>query len=268
VIVPKAPILFNLFGRAVSPSFFDELHRRLGLKAKGIYTLSVVVWLIIWQRLADRGTLARAVQQVVQGILGDALPQDKRVRERKVSSCTGGLSRARKRLPRTVVETVCDEIFTKLMAVEVSFGLLDRLFLLDGSSMRLAHTSALVSVYPPGSNASGAAHWPVLRILVAHHLSSGLAARPCWGPMYGKQAVGEQALTKQILDRLPEGAALMGDINFGVFSVVWDAQASKHPVLFRMQESRARRLARPSQDVAHFVRDKPVNIDPDAIRTR
>src|SRR5580704_8090341 len=51
------------------------------------------------QRLDGRGTLAMAVQQVVQGVLGDALPQEKRVREGRVSSNTGGLSRARQRLP-------------------------------------------------------------------------------------------------------------------------------------------------------------------------
>jgi hypothetical protein len=243
VTLPKAPILFDLFGRAVGPQWFDQMRQRLGLPARGIYSLSVVVWLMMWQRLDSRGTLAMAVQQVVQGMLGDALPQEKRVRQRRVSSNTGGLSRARKRLPLTIVETVCDEIFTKLTAAELSVGLLSRLFLLDGSSMRLPHTPALVAAYPLGHNLHGEAHWPVIRILMAHHLASGLAARPCWGPMHGEQAVSEQALAKQILERLPVGGAVMGDINFGVFSVAWDAQASHHPVLLRIQEARARKIA-------------------------
>ena len=240
---PKAPILFNLFGRAVGPEWFDQMRQRLGLEARGIYSLSVVVWLMMWQRLDGCGTLATAVQQVVQGVLGDALPQEKRVRERRVSSNTGALSRARKRLPLPIVNAVCDTIFTKLTAAHLSFGLLARLFLLDGSSMRLAHTPALVAAYQPGSNPHGEAHWPVIRILMAHHLPSGLAARPCWGPMYGEQAVSEQALVKQILERLPEDGVVMGDINFGVFSVAWDAQASHHPVLLRVQEARAQKIA-------------------------
>jgi hypothetical protein len=70
-----------------------------------------------------------------------------------------------------------------------------------------------------------------------------LAARPCWGPMYGEQAVSEQALAKQILQRLPKDGVVMGDINFGVFSVAWDAQESHHPALLRLQEARARRIA-------------------------
>ena len=241
--VPKAPILFDLFGSTLTAQWFEQLRQRLGLSARGIYSLSVVVWLMMWQRLDSRGTLVIAVQQVVQGVLGDALPQEKRVRERRVSSNTGGLSRARQRLPLTIVETVCDEIFTKLTAAELCLGLRSRLFLLDGSSMRLPHTPSLVAAYPPGNNKHGEAHWPVIRILAAHHLASGLATRPCWGPMYGNQAVSEQGLTEPILGRLPAGSALMADRNFAVFSVAWAAQQHQRGVLMRITEVRALKIA-------------------------
>ena len=108
---PKPSILFDLFGKAVPPQFFDQLQERLGWPVRGIYSLAVVVWLMMWQRLDGRGTLAVAVQQVVQGALGDLLPPEKRVREQRVSSNTGALSRARKRLPLEVVEAVCDQVF-------------------------------------------------------------------------------------------------------------------------------------------------------------
>ena len=128
-------------------------------------------------------------------------------------------------------------------SAEASGGLLSRLFLVDGSSLRLPHTTALKKVYPPGSNQHGEAHWPVIRVLVAHHLSSGLAVRPCWGPMYGTEAVSEQGLTAQIMERLPAGAALMADRNFAVFSVAWAAQQHDYCVLFRITEERARKIA-------------------------
>src|SRR3989441_12882506 len=79
VPLPNAPILFDLFGKVVPPQFFDELRERLGLQAQGIYTLAVVVWLMMWQRLDGRGTLAMAVQQVVQGGLGGS--EERRVGE-------------------------------------------------------------------------------------------------------------------------------------------------------------------------------------------
>lgn len=241
---PNTPVLFDLFGKAVSREFFDQLRKRLDLPDRGIYSLAVVVWLMMWQRLDGRGSLADAVQQLLQGSLGDLVPPEKRVVERRVSSNTGALSRARKRLPPEAAEAVCDQIFTNLMEpAQAGGGLLRRLFLIDGSSLRLPHTAALTKAYPPGSNQHGEAHWPVIRILMAHHLGSGLAVRPCWGPMYGDEAVSEQGLTEQILERLPTEAVLMADRNFAVFSVAWAAQQHNYGVLFRITEERARKIA-------------------------
>lgn len=235
--------LLNLFCKAVPPQFFDQLQERLGLRSRGIYTLTVVVWLMMWQRLDGRGTLAAAVQQVVQGALGTLLPAEKRVLEGRVSSNTGALSRARERLLVEAVEAVCDAIFGTLTQSYEAVAPVHNLFLLDGSSMRLPHTASLVAAYPPGSNQHGEAHWPVIRLLTAHHLGSGLAARPVWGPMYGDHAVSEQGLAEQIMERLPPGAALMADRNFAVFSVAWAAQEKGYRVLLRMTEARARKIA-------------------------
>ena len=61
---PNTPVLFDLFGKAVSPEFFDQLRERLKLSDQGIYSLAGVVWLMMWQRLDGRGSLADAVQQI------------------------------------------------------------------------------------------------------------------------------------------------------------------------------------------------------------
>ena len=204
---------------------------------------------MMWQRLDSRGSLATAVQQVVQGALGDLVPPEKRVVEQRVSSNTGALSRAQIRLPLEAAEAVCDEIFTKLMeSTKQDGGLRSRLFLVDGSTMRLEHTAELKKAYPLGRNQHGEAHWPVIRVLVAHHLSSGLAVRPCWGPMHGNEAVAavsEQGLTEQMLVRLPPDSVPMADRNFAVFSVAWAAQQDNKKVLFRITEVRARKIAGP-----------------------
>jgi hypothetical protein len=80
-------------------------------------------------------------------------------------------------------------------------------------------------------------------MLVAHEVRTGLALRPQWGPVNGSEAVSEQGLLEKLIDRLPAAAVVIGDANFGVFSVAWIAQQRSHPVLLRMTESRARRLA-------------------------
>src|SRR5450759_2279839 len=59
-----------------------------------------------------------------------------------------------------------------------------------------------------------------------------------WRPMYGPKAVSEQSLTEQILDRIPHHSVLMGDINFGVFTVAFATTQRGHDVLVRLQPSR------------------------------
>jgi putative transposase len=82
-----------------------------------------------------------------------------------------------------------------------------------------------------------------MRMLVAHDLYTGLAMRPVWGPVRGAQAVSEQGLLECAISRLPERSVLCGDANFGVFSVAHVAAEHNHPVVLRLTEVRARRLA-------------------------
>ena len=174
----------------------------------------------------------------------------KRVRDwlqrgRSLSSHTGAYNQARQSLPLSVVQQSCDRIFEKLVeqCQEPGAGLAPRVFLVDGTSMRAAHSPELCRLYPPGSNQHGEGHWPVLRLLVAHDLGAGLAMRPEWGPMYGAGAVSEQALLERAIDRLPNGSTVIADANFGVFSVAHIAAQRQHPVIVRLTAERARRLA-------------------------
>jgi hypothetical protein len=143
------------------------------------------------------------------------------------------------------VEKSCDRIFEQLVTRmdQTASEQTPRAFLLDGSSMRLPHSTELCKLYPPGSNQHGEAHWPLLRIVVAHDLHTGLALRPKWGAMHGDDAVSEQELLERAIDRLPSGSTVVGDANFGVFSVAWAATQRQYPVLLRLTADRARRLA-------------------------
>ena len=119
-----------------------------------------------------------------------------------------------------------------------------RIFFIDGTSVRTAHSKPLTDKYPPASNQHGESHWPTTRMLVGHDLETGLALRPEWGAMYGSEAVSEQKLFERILIRLPYGAVVLGDINFGVFTVAYAATQELHPVLLRMSPARARSLVK------------------------
>ena len=113
---------------------------------------------------------------------------------------------------------------------------------IDGSSSQLAHTPELVDAFPPGHNQHGENHWPILKIVVYHDVSSGLAWQPSWGPMYGAQAVSEQSLAREALERLPANAVIIADGNFGIFSFTHAVQRSGRDVIVRLTKERALRI--------------------------
>jgi len=94
-----------------------------------------------------------------------------------------------------------------------------------------------------GQEPAAASHWPVLRIVVLHDVVTGLAEQPCWGPMYGPQAVSEQALAERAMNALPPGGVLIADRNFGIFAIAHAAHQKGQDVVVRMTGERAKHLA-------------------------
>ena len=98
---------------------------------------------------------------------------------------------------------------------------------------------------------------------MAHDLQTGLAMRPEWGAMHGDQAVSEQALLERAIHRLPPEAVVIGDANFGVFSVAYATVQRNHPVVLRLTAERARRLAGEAlrHGIDRVVEWKPSNFE-------
>ena len=209
------------------------------------------MWLLVVQRLHGGAPLETAVTQLLDGLPASFWPRPcKRLRDwqeqgKPLSSHTGAYHQARQALSLSVVQQSCDRIFEELAAQTAGThpSLATPAFVLDGSSMRMAHSAPMTERFPPGENQYGDNHFPVIRILVAHDLRTGLAMRPEWGPMNGPDAVSEQSLLEKAVGRLPAGSTVIGDSNFGVFSVAYAIQQSGHPVLLRLTSARAKRLA-------------------------
>jgi hypothetical protein len=241
---PPATLLC-LFERIAPPAWFEDLIPKTGPGSRrGIYSLAVVIWLMIVQRLHTKGTLSSALQQLLQNQPGNLLRPCKRVLDRRISPHPGAYCQARLKMPTLVVNQVFDHILTQLQAELPSCPAGGRhpVFLLDGSSLEMEHTEELAATYPPAENQFGRAHWPILRIAVMHNLANGLALRPSWGPMYGPHAVSEQSLAEELMDRLPQGAVLVGDRNFGVFSIAYAAAQKNLGVVLRLTEDRFRKI--------------------------
>ena len=235
---------FQRYREAVDPRRVAQmLLGRSEFSREGPLSAWVVIWLMIFQRLDTLGTLSVAVRELLCG------PTRQWVRWRsgeagpELSASTSANSQARSRLPLEVAEKVSDMIFESLVEKPTVLpGLQQPLFLLDGSTLLLAHSENLAAAYPPPRNQHGASHWSAVRVLVAHEVVSGLAMRPCWGPMSGPQAVSEQGLAKEMVRRLPAGSVGLGDRNFGVFSVAYHFHQQQHACLLRLTAVRAQKV--------------------------
>ena len=217
----------------------------MGVRVRnGIYSARLVIWMMISQRRQARGTLASSVGQLGQGRFDPLLSQCKRAREKKIGLSTGGYCQARQHLPKLLLSRRMDELVERLRSrlLESESPLPHRVYLLDGSSLQLEHEPELVPAFPPASNPHGKSHWPVVRIVVLHDLETGLAERPCWGPLNGAKAVREQALAERARQPLPNGPGIVGDRNFGIFSTAYGAQQRGLGVVLRWTAVRAKSL--------------------------
>lgn len=201
---------------------------------------------MIMQRLSGNGgTLAAVVSELVNGNGWDALEPCKRVREHSISISTGGFSQARMQVPVEAARRVSRQTFNQLyMVLRKEDDLRHRLFLLDGSSIELAHTKEIKKEYGLAKNQHGESHWPVMRVVVMHHVATGLALPPEYGAMYGAHATGEQKLGEKLMAALPPSAVLIADRNFGIFSVIWQAVQLRHDVVIRLTRLRAEKIYR------------------------
>jgi hypothetical protein len=123
-------------------------------------------------------------------------------------------------------------------------GLKRPIFVVDGTSLQLPHERELVKAYPPGSNQHGENHWPVMKVVVFHDAVSGLALEPSQGPMYGPEAVSEQELAEQGLERLPADGVVLADGNFGIFAFAHSVVESGRQLVVRLTKERALRILR------------------------
>ena len=225
----------------------------------------VVIWLMIFQRLDPKGTLAVTVREMLLGPTRVFLREADGGEQKELSANSSAYSQARSKLPLEVAEKVSDLIFESAWAEPKTLAGLDKpLFLLDGSAILLQHTPGLEAAYPPQRNQHGVSHWPVLRVLVAHDVVTGLAMRPSYGPVNGEGALSEQALAKDILSRLPAGSVAMGDRNFGVFSMAYYSQRHDHACLLRLTEARATKVnggCKPAAGTDRAVRWVPTRHD-------
>ena len=223
--------IFALYRRVIASPVVDSLSRQCQPKRRNrVYTTATLFWLMISQRLQPPGTLAQTVARVRRRHLGRLLR-----RVKKISRRTGAYCRARLRAPLAMIQALSSyltmQLHERLTHEDPRFPA--GIFLIDGTTLTLACQGELEKKYPPGKNQHGVSHWPLLRMVVLHDARTGLALAPAWGP----RTVSEQALAERVLDQLRSGALLLGDRNFGVFSIAYGVGQRQGSMILRLDGS-------------------------------
>lgn len=231
---------FELLRNLVDWSAAD---REFSVRGNSVYTTSVVLWMLVSQRMNPEGSLESAVKRLIE-TQPDFLPRNKRVTEGTLSEGSGSYSRARSRLPRRAAEWFARRVSQSL--IEATAPSFDgrRVYLLDGTTLTLAPEPALRREFPPASNQHGVGVWPLALLVVVHELASGAALLPAVGAKCGPHAVSETALVRDLFAQLPDDGIVMADAGFGIFAVAREAQLLKRDFTFRLTDSRFQALRR------------------------
>ncbi len=223
-----------------------------------LFTPLIVVWCMLYQRLQADHSLDMVVSEVAGGMV-DGLDQGKRapVAERLRSQSTAAYSKARKRMPLSVLQQVVRRLAQagqeQVRSEHHWHG--HEVLLLDGSTLAMRPYGDLVAHYGLQRNQHGISYWVVMRLVVAFCLPSGGLLWAEEGPC----TESEQSLAKKVLAHSAHSSVWVADRNFGVFSVAQAARYYGQQVLLRLKRDRARGLAK---RILHPNDDLPVQWTP------
>ena len=206
------------------------------MRGNAVFTSSVVLWMLVYQRLKPDASLEAAVKHLLE-TRPSYLPNNKRLTENTLSLATGSYSRARSRLPLEVVKWFANEVSNGIVACTEPSLDDRRYFLVDGTTIALAPEKELQIAFPPSSNQHGEGTWPIALLTVFHELASGCALLPEVGAMYGEKAVSETELCRRGIEKLPENSVVMGDAGFGIFGVAYQSKRLGHDFFLRMKKA-------------------------------
>jgi hypothetical protein len=216
---------------------FEELDVKYPLAANGIYTSTLVAWMLVYQRISTDSSLEAAVKKMIEAKPAFLRP-NKRIAEGRLSSGTGAYSRARTRMPLEAARWLAQGVSQSLIDASPPTYRGRRFFIVDGTTITLAPEEELQRQFPPASNQLGEGVWPKPLLVVCHEVASGAALIPEIGAMYGANAVSETALVRRCFEQLPPDGIAMTDSGFGIFHVAYQARQTGHSFLCRMTKAR------------------------------
>jgi hypothetical protein len=225
-----------------------------------VYKTSVVLWLMLFQRLNPKASLRDAVLHFVETAPAE-LKSNKRLREGTLSTKDSSYSDARHRLTLEAARWFEERVSSSIISsTPPSFGE-QRVFLIDGTTFTLAPVAELQEKYPPASNQHGQGVWPIANVVLAHELSSGAGLPPEIGAMYGPDAISETKLAQSLIKRLTPRSIVMADAGFGIFSTAYHAKQSGHNFVLRLTKERFNRIRKEAELISSGASSKSYRVD-------
>jgi Transposase DDE domain len=210
------------------------------------FTPLVSLWYLVFQRLSHNHHLSHVQEDAREGGADRLSPPGKALSSRIRSESTSAYSDARQRLPLEVCRRTLGHIgqqFAQSFKLPQWFGL--QAVLLDGSTYRLRPFGNIPQQFPPHrpGNCKKSPYWCVARVVGLLCLSSGAVLDSAVGCL----KTSEQALSATLLQaRSWAGCLLLGDRNFGVYSMARAIVAAQGQALLRLTRVRAAKLAKAS----------------------
>lgn len=205
-----------------------------------VYSLSVTLWYMVFQRLNADKTLAAAVNDLRQGGADRLSPSRRdRLSKKADSDATTAYNDARQRMPVELLRWALAQIAAYVQKAFRLPELGSRIFqLLDGSTLPVMSRPAVAKDYPAASNQYGSSDWCLMRVVVGFCAVTGVAL----GAAEGSLLLSEQALSWILMAQTLAGTVWIADRNFGVWSVVAQALHCHQNVIVRLTHARAKRL--------------------------
>jgi hypothetical protein len=170
-----------------------------------LFTPMSTLWLWLWQRL--RGASCRHV-------VGSAFAWAVGKGQQPASTDCSGYCQARMRQKETFLKRTAQQLAEQTDA-DSDFQAFGRpVFLVDGTSAKVADTSANRQAFPLGGGQNPGASFPKLRMLAIFSLATGVLRHLATGAFHG---TSEQGLFYSLWPQLPAGSIVVADRYFDTF---------------------------------------------------
>jgi len=207
---------------------------------RGLFSLAMVVWLGIQQRLSGnslreslrdlvaRSEASRSVEFLVARL-------NQKILGKSISLSTGGVSRARDRYTLESVRELFYAAADKIRPTRKS----DRsVYVLDGQNVTIARSESNLKHFSPTGNGEGELHFPRIRVISAHELDTGIAREVAVGDWRDS----EVSLSQEVSSKLPQGSLIVMDRGFASPGFIDAVTKTGCNVLVRLKDSHGKKL--------------------------